>query len=90
MEEFINLHQGGSSVLEYSFKFTNLSKYASSLVSNPRDEMNNFVMDLSDDLVEQCSSVMLHDNIDIYCILNKLRRVGLRVRIGSSRGQGPL
>ena len=30
--EFINLHQGGMSVLEYSLKFTKLSKYVHSLV----------------------------------------------------------
>ena len=52
MEDFINLYQGGMSVLKYYFKFTKLSKYASSLVSNPRYEMNYFVRDVSDDLVE--------------------------------------
>ena len=30
--EFINLHQGGMSILEYSLKFSKLSKYAPSLV----------------------------------------------------------
>ena len=48
--EFINLHQGGMSVLEYSLKFTKLSKYVHSLVYNPRDEMNHFVTEMSDDL----------------------------------------
>ena len=37
IEDFINLRQGGMSVKEYPFKFINLSKYASSLVSNARD-----------------------------------------------------
>ena len=41
--KFINLCQGGMSVLEYSFKFTQLSIYAPSLVSNNRDEMNFFM-----------------------------------------------
>ena len=36
--EFINLFQGGMSVLEYSLKFSKFSKYAPSLVSDPRDE----------------------------------------------------
>ena len=48
--KFINLHQGGMSVLEYSLKFSKLSKYAPCLVSDPRDEMNRFVMGMSDDL----------------------------------------
>ena len=50
MVEFINLRQGGMSLLEYSLKFTKLSKYAPSLVSDLRDEFNRFVMGMSDDL----------------------------------------
>ena len=52
------------SLQEYSFKFTKLSKYAPSLVSNPRDKMGLFVTGVSDDLVEECCSVMLIDNMD--------------------------
>ena len=37
VEEYINLRQGCMSVLDYSLKFTNMSKYAPYLVSNPRD-----------------------------------------------------
>ena len=57
------------SVVEYSFKFNKLSEYASSLVSNPRDKMNYFVTSLSDDLVEECRSAMLLDNIEIYRLM---------------------
>ena len=39
VEEFINLRQGGLSFKKYSLKFIKLSKYASSLFSNARDEM---------------------------------------------------
>ncbi|WMV08848.1 hypothetical protein MTR67_002233 [Solanum verrucosum] len=42
--EFINLKQGSMSVKEYSLKFTLLSKYAPSLVANPRDLMNRFMV----------------------------------------------
>ena len=59
VEEFINLHQGGMCVLYYSLKFAKLTKYAPSLVSNPRDEMNNFVTRVFDDLVEECHSEKL-------------------------------
>ena len=45
--DLINLHHGGMSVLEYSLKFTKLSKYATSLVSDPRYEMNRYVMGVS-------------------------------------------
>ena len=44
MVEFIKLRQGGMSVLEYSLKFTKLSKYDISLVSDFRDVMNRFLM----------------------------------------------
>ena len=75
MEEFINLHQGGSSVLEYSFKFTNLSKYASSLVSNPKDEINLFVMGVSDYLVEEFHLAVLHYNMDMLGRQSLMREV---------------
>ena len=50
--EFINHCQGGISVLEYSLKFTKLSKYAHCLVSDLRDEMTYFVTGVLDDLKE--------------------------------------
>ena len=59
MVEFINLLQGGMSVLKYSLKFNKLSKYTPSLVSDPRDEMNYFVTGVSDDLEEECHLAML-------------------------------
>ena len=43
VEEFINLIQGNMSVEEYSLKFSMFPRYASSLVSNPRDEMSRFL-----------------------------------------------
>lgn len=42
--EFMNLRQGNMSVKEYSFKFTQLSKYAPTSVANSRARMNKFVM----------------------------------------------
>jgi len=53
VEEFINLRQGGMSVEEYALKFTKLSKYAPSLVSNPRDEMSRFVIGVADAIEEE-------------------------------------
>ena len=41
------------SVDEYSLKFTMLSRYAPSLVSNPRDEMSRFVTSVADFLNEE-------------------------------------
>ncbi|XP_069143486.1 uncharacterized protein [Solanum lycopersicum] len=39
VDEFINLKQGNMSVEEYSLMFSMLSRYAPSLVYNPREEM---------------------------------------------------
>ena len=38
--------------------------YATSLVSNSRDEMSRFLMGINGDLEEECRSTMLHDNMD--------------------------
>ncbi|XP_049378068.1 uncharacterized protein LOC125842807 [Solanum stenotomum] len=69
VEEFINLCKGGMSVQEYSLKFTMFSKYTPSLVSNLRDEMSQFVTSVSDSIEEECCAVMLHDNMDISCLM---------------------
>ena len=45
VEEFINLSQRDISVKDYSLNFTLLSRYALSLLYNPRDEMSRFVTD---------------------------------------------
>ena len=82
--EFINLHQGGMSVLDYSLKFTKLSKYAPSLVSNPRDEMSHFLTEVSKDLVEECCSTMNHDNMNISHVMVHAKQVEeSRLRINS-------
>ena len=69
VEKFINLCHQSMSVIEYSLKFTKSSQYASSLVSNPRVEVNHFVTKVFDDLVEECHSAMLDHNINISCLI---------------------
>ena len=49
VEEFINLCQGGISVIDYSLKFTKFSKYAPYLVYNPRDKMSHFLTRVFED-----------------------------------------
>ena len=53
------------SVLDYSLKLTKFSKYAPSFMSKPMDEMIRFLTGVSDDLVEECGSAMLHDNMNV-------------------------
>ena len=65
MEEFINLCLGGTNILYYFLKFRELCMYTPSLVSNPSDEMSHFLTGVSDDMVEECRSTILHDNMNI-------------------------
>ncbi|XP_069147114.1 uncharacterized protein [Solanum lycopersicum] len=59
MVDFMNIRQEGMSVKDYSLKFTQISKYAPAMVSNPRDRMNKFVMGVFSlverSFVRQCS-----------------------------------
>ena len=65
MVEFMNLRQGGMSVQEYSPKLTHLSKYAASMVDNPRARMNKFVMGVSSLVEKECRTTMLLNYMDI-------------------------
>ena len=62
-------------VKEYPLKFVKLSKYASSLVSNSRDEMNNFVTGVWEDLDEECRASILHDNMDLCRLIVHVEQV---------------
>ena len=52
-------------VKEYFLKFIKLYKYASSLVSNARDEMSRYVKGVCKELEEECRASMLHDNMNL-------------------------
>ena len=78
MEEFINLKQGNMSFEEYTVKFSMLSRYAPSLVSNPRDEMSHFVMGVADLVREECRTSMLHDDMSL-ARLNGICTISRRV-----------
>ncbi|TMW90619.1 hypothetical protein EJD97_015464 [Solanum chilense] len=61
----MNLLQGGMSVQDYSFEFTQLSKYAPTIVANPRARMNKFMMGVSSLVEKECLTTMLLDDMDI-------------------------
>ncbi|XP_015072489.1 uncharacterized protein LOC107016572 [Solanum pennellii] len=57
------------SVEKYSLKFIILSRYAPSLVSNPRDEMIRFVIGVADLMKEDCRTAMLHNDMNLSRLL---------------------
>ena len=65
VEEFINLKQKNMSVEEYSLKFSMLSRYAPSLVSNARDEISFLVTGVADIVREECRTTILHDDMTL-------------------------
>ena len=65
MREFTNLKQGKLSAKEYDLKFTLFSNNAPSLVANPRDLMNRFMMGVFELVEEEYRMAMLVDDMDI-------------------------
>ena len=53
------------SVKEYSLKFIQLSKYAPSMVANPRSRMNKFVTGVSSWVEKDFRTAMLLNDMDL-------------------------
>ena len=75
MREFMNWKQGNMTVREYSLKLTKLSKYASTLVANPRAKMSQFMSGLNDTLANGCRSAMLNMEMDIARLMTHMEEV---------------
>ena len=75
MTEFINICQGGKNVHDYSFELIKLLKYVPSMVSNLRDQIRSFLTRVSEDLQEECTWAMLHDNMNISHLMVYARMV---------------
>ena len=95
MEEFINLKQGNMSVAGYSSKFSTFSRYAPSLMSNPRHEMSRFVTGVAELVVEECRTTMLHDDMTLARLIvyaqliqdSKLRRISRSLKRSGASDQ---
>ena len=61
------------------------SKYAPSLVSDPREQVRLFVTGVSEDLQEECQSSMLNDNMNISRLMVYARRVEEEIAKRKSR-----
>ena len=62
-------------VREYSLKFLRLLRYATSLVSNNRDEMSRLLKGITKDLEEECRSAMIHDNLELFRLMVHVQQV---------------
>ena len=88
--------QGNMSVEEQSLKFSTLSRYAPSLVSNPRNEMSHFLMGLVDFVTEESCMAMLHGDMTLARLMvyaesiqeSKHRRIDRSLKRGRDSDQG--
>ena len=55
--------------------FVELSRYATSPVSNSRGEMSRFLIGINEDLEEECWSVIFHDNMDLSSLMVHVKQV---------------
>ena len=77
-------------------KFSRLSIYAPSLVSNPRDEMSRFVMVVTNLVRDECRKTMLHDDLTLGRLMvyaqsieeSKLGRIARNLKRSCSSYQG--
>ncbi|XP_070010023.1 uncharacterized protein [Nicotiana sylvestris] len=68
VDRFFTLRQGNMSVQEYSLQFNSLARYAPTIVSKIDDRVHRFVMGLEPHLLDDCMSVSLQPDMDIYRI----------------------
>ena len=62
-------------VREYSLKFVKMSRYATSPVSNNKDEMSRFLIGNKGDMEKECRSAMFHDNMDLSILMVHVKQV---------------
>ena len=80
VEEFVNLKHGSMIVREYSLKFVKLCRYATSVVSNSRDEMSRLMTGIAKDLEEECRATMLHDCMDLSKLMVHVQQVEYKIK----------
>ena len=65
IREFLNLKQGGMSIRDYVLRFSKLSKYAPSMMEDPRVKMGQFVSGLGEIVASEGQSALLHKEMDL-------------------------
>ncbi|KAF3676878.1 V-type proton ATPase subunit G [Capsicum annuum] len=59
VQEFINFKKKSMSVKEYSLKFTQLARYAPTIMVDNRSRMSKFVSGVADSMVKECRTAIL-------------------------------
>ena len=75
MREFLNLKQGGMSVCDYALRFSKLSKYAPSMMEDPRVKMGQFVSGLGEMVGSEGQSALLHTEMDLSRLMTYVEHV---------------
>jgi len=68
--EFINIRKRNMSVKEYALNFTQLAKYAPTMITNSKAKMNKFVSGVSNLVVKECHTVVLIKDMYISHLIN--------------------
>ena len=75
MREFLNLKQGGMSVPDYVLQFSKLSKYAPSMMEEPRVKMSQFVSGLGEMVGSEGQAALLHKEMDLPRLMTYVEQV---------------
>jgi hypothetical protein len=75
MREFLNLKQGGMSVRDYVLRFSKFSKYAPSMMEDPRVKMGQFVSGLGDTVGSEGQAALLHKEMDLSRLMTYVEQV---------------
>lgn len=60
---------------EYSHKFIQISKHASTMLLDSRENMNKFVMGISEEVVNEYRSNILISRMDISCVMVHAKQI---------------
>ena len=75
VQEFIHLQQGNMTIKEYALRFTQLSKYAPTMVADFRARMSMFVLDVSEIVVKEYHTAMFIKEMYISYLMTHTQQI---------------